>query len=367
MKIFIAGGGTAGHINPALAIADLMVSDMKMNKSDITFIGTKRGLEKDLVPRADYDIRFITVRGFRRKISFNTIQGIVSLMIGMLQSRHLMKKEKPDLVIGTGGYVSGPVLYYASKFKIPTLIHEQNALPGVTSKMLAKRVDTCAISFEESRKYFSECKKVVLTGNPLRDDILSLDRKQCRENLKIKENEKLVVVMGGSLGALAVNNAMIDLINREFRENDFKLIYAPGKKYYDEVRGKINRDFECVQIKDYIYNSPEVYNAADLIVARGGAMTISELMAIGLPSILIPSANVAENHQENNARTIEKEGACKVILDKDLNGKILYELIMTLLADDSKLSEMRKNAYKIGIRDAKKRIADMIREMMKVE
>ncbi|MBN2851635.1 MAG: undecaprenyldiphospho-muramoylpentapeptide beta-N-acetylglucosaminyltransferase [Clostridia bacterium] len=366
MKIFIAGGGTAGHINPALTIADLLVSDLAVKKGDITFIGTKRGFEKDLVPRAGYAIEFITVRGFRRKISFNTIQGILSLMLGMIQARHLIKKEKPDLVIGTGGYVSGPVLYYASRFKIPTLIHEQNALPGVTSKILAKRVDACAISFEESRKYFTECKKVVLTGNPLRDDILSSDRKQCRQNLGIKDNEKLVVVMGGSLGALAINNAMTDLINNEFKDHDFRLIFAPGKKYYEDVKGKIFNNYDGIEIKDYIYNAPEVYHAADLIIARGGAMTISEMMAIGIPSILIPSANVAENHQENNARAIEKAGACKVILDKDLNGKVLYDIMMTLLLDETKLSDMRSNAYEIGIRDAKKRIADMLREMIKV-
>lgn len=364
MKIIIVGGGTAGHINPALTIANLLVSELKISKGDILFIGTKRGLEKDLVPRADYDIKYIRVRGFRRKFSFNTIKGVFTLIIGMIQSRKLIKNEKPDIVIGTGGYVSGPVIYWASKFKIPTFIHESNALPGITSKILSKKVDVCAISFEESKKYFTNCKKVILTGNPLRNEILSFDRIHCRKNLKLTDNQKLVVVMGGSLGALAINNAMIELINKIYKENDFKLIYAPGKRYYDEVISKINKDYKNIEIKEYIYNTPEVLNAADLVVARGGSMTISELLAIGIPSIVIPSPNVAENHQESNARAIEKNGACKVILDIDLNATVLYNNIMDIIDNKKLYDNMKKNAYNIGIRNAKQRIIEILKNML---
>jgi len=364
MKVIIAGGGTAGHINPALTIADLLVKNLNMNKGDIIFIGTKRGLEKDLVPRADYDIKFINVKGLNKKISFDTIKGLFSLLIGMIQSRKIIKEFKPNIAIGTGGYVSGPVLYWASKFKIPTFIHESNAYPGITTKILAKKIDICAISFEESKKHLKDCKKIILTGNPLRDDILDLDRKTCRADLKIEKDEKLVVVMGGSLGALSINNAMVELINKHYKENDFRLIYAPGKQYYNEVINNIYSDFKGVEIKEYIYNSPQVYNSADLIVARGGSMTISEIMAIGIPSILIPSSNVAENHQENNARAIEKHGACEVLLDSQVNGEVLYNKIMGIIGNNKKCSIMKKNSYQIGIRDGKKRIIKILKEMM---
>jgi len=364
MKIIIVGGGTAGHVNPALTIANLIVKELNIKKEDILFVGTKRGIERDLVPRENYNIQYIKVRGFERKLSINTIKAVFALMVGLIQSRKIIKKEKPNLVIGTGGYVAGPIMYWASKYKIPTFLHESNALPGITSKILASKVDVLAINFKESKKYFKKAKKVILTGNPIRDEILELEKEKSRQILQIKKEEQLVVVMGGSGGALAINDAMVELINTMYKKGDFKLIYAPGKKYYENVKEKINKKYKNIEIKDYIYNSPTVYNAANLIVSRGGAMSLSEILAIGLPSIIIPSHNVAENHQEKNARAMEKEGACLVVLDKDLNGKMLYNNIMKILNDKEMYNGMHKNAYKIGIRDGKKRITKIIKEML---
>lgn len=364
MKVIIAGGGTAGHINPALAIADLLVEKLDINKGDITFIGTKRGLEKDLVPRADYDLQYITVRGFKRKFSINTIVGLFALCIGMVQSKKILKKISPDIVIGTGGYVTGPIMYWASRKKIPTFLHESNAFPGITTRLLSKWVDIIGISFSQSKQLLKKSKKIILTGNPLRNDILSLNRQKCRENIGLKANDKLVVVMGGSLGARAINEAMIQLINKYMKEKDFTLIYAPGKQYYNEIITKINKDFNGVSIVDYIYNAPEVYHSADLMITRGGSMTISEMLAIGVPSIIIPSSNVAENHQESNARAVEKEGACEVILDNQLTGLVLYEKIMNLLQNDKKMINMKKNAKKIGIIDGKERILKIIESLV---
>ncbi len=365
MKVVIAGGGTAGHINPALAIADLLVEKLDINKGDITFIGTKRGLEKDLVPRADYDLKYITIRGFKRKFSINTIVGLFALCVGMVQSYKILKELSPDIVIGTGGYVAGPIMYLASRKKIPTFLHESNAYPGITTRLLAKRVDVIGISFSKSRQLLKNSKKIILTGNPLRNDILNLDRHECREKIGLKNNEKLVVVMGGSLGARAINEAMVQLINKQLKDNDFTLIYAPGKQYYSEVIGKINKDFNNVSIVDYIYNSPEVYHSADLMITRGGSMTISEMLAIGVPSIIIPSSNVAENHQELNARAVENNGACEVILDEQLSGLVLYEKIINLLQNDKKMINMRESALEMGIIDGKERILDIIRKLVK--
>ncbi|MCK5811450.1 MAG: undecaprenyldiphospho-muramoylpentapeptide beta-N-acetylglucosaminyltransferase [Clostridiales bacterium] len=365
MKVIIAGGGTAGHINPALAIADLLVEKLNLSKGDITFIGTKRGLEKDLVPRADYDLRYITVRGFKRKFSLNTIVGLFALCVGMVQSRKILKELSPDIVIGTGGYVAGPIMYLASRRKIPTFLHEANAYPGITTRLLAKRMDVIGISFLKSKQFLKNSKKIILTGNPLRNDILNLNRLECREKISLKVNEKLVVVMGGSLGARAINDSMIQLINKHLKDNDFTLIYAPGKQYYSEVIDRINKDFDNVSIVDYIYNSPEVYHSADLMITRGGSMTISEMLAIGVPSIIIPSSNVAENHQEPNARAVESKGACEVILDKQLNGLVLYEKIVNILQNEEKMISMRESALKMGIIDGKERILDIIRKLVK--
>ena len=364
MKVLMAGGGTAGHINPALAIANYIKK--KHPEAQIKFVGTERGLETKLVLRESYDLELIKVRGFKRKLSLDTVIAVKELFQGMIEARRVIKNYKPDIVIGTGGYVCGPVLLNAAMMKIPTLIHEQNAYPGVTNKILSKFVDAVAISFKESKKYFKSVQNLVLTGNPVRDEILHTDRAGARKRLNINPETRLVVIVGGSRGAQNINNSVVEMIKKYYSGNDCNVIFATGEAQYDAVREKLGDDIpSTVQVVPYIYNAADVYAAADLMVCRAGAITLSEITAIGIPAILIPSPFVTANHQEYNARSLENNGAAVVILEKELNGLVLYNQIMNLLKDRDQLAKMARNSKKMGIIDATEKIYAMVREVMK--
>lgn len=360
----MAGGGTAGHINPGLAIANHIKK--KHLEAQIKFVGTERGLETKLVLREGYDLELIKVKGFKRKLSLDTFISIKELFQGMVEARKVIKNFKPDIVIGTGGYVCGPVLFNAAMMKIPTLIHEQNAYPGVTNKILSKYVDAVAISFKESKKYFKSAKNLVLTGNPVRDEILHTDRANARKRLNIAPETRLVAVVGGSRGAQNINISVVDMIKKYYSRDDCNIIFATGEAQFDEIKERLGDDIPpTVQVVPYIYNAADVYAAADLMVCRAGAITLSELTAIGIPAILIPSPFVTANHQEYNARSLENNGAAVVILEKELNGLVLYNQIMNLLKDKDQLAKMSRNSKKMGIVDATEKIYAMVREVMK--
>lgn len=364
LRIMIAGGGTAGHINPGIAIA----KEIQKNhlKAKIIFIGTKKGLEKDLVPKEGFDIKLIDVKGFKRKVSIDTIISIKELIKGMYQSRKIIKEYQPDIVIGTGGYVCGPVLLNASFMGIPTAIHEQNALPGMTNKILSRFVDTVMISFEESKKYFKS-KNVYLTGNPIRQEIIDSDREESRKKLKIGLNEKLVVAFGGSIGAEKINNAMIDFIKAGISVN-VKIIFGTGEREYEKVLSGLEKsqyDKDRITILPYIYNMNEVMSAADLIICRSGAITLSEITVLGVPAVLIPSPNVTNNHQEFNARALEKGGAALVLLEKDIDSKGFKDSIENILNDDIRLKEISKNSKEMGKADATKKIYEILIKRIK--
>jgi len=364
LKVLMAGGGTAGHINPGLAIANYL--KQKHPDAQIKFVGTERGLETRLVTREGYELELIKVRGFKRKLSFDTIIAIKELFQGMVEARKIIKIYKPDIVIGTGGYVCGPVLFNAAMMKIPTLIHEQNAYPGVTNKILSRYADAVAISFKESEKYFKSAKKIALTGNPVRDEILHTDKVSARKRLGISSNSRVVVVVGGSRGAQNINNSVVDMLKKYYNSNDFNIIFATGEAQYDRTMESLGKDIApTVEVVPYIYNAADVYAAADLMVCRAGAITLSELTAMGIPAILIPSPFVTANHQEYNARSLEKNGAAVVILEKELSGNVLYNQIMSLLKNREQLSRMASNSKKMGITNATEKIYSMIREVMK--
>lgn len=360
LKVIIAGGGTGGHIYPGIAIAKQIKQNIK--DADILFVGTQRGLEKDIVPRAGFALRFINVTGFKRKISFDTVKSISALTKGMLQARKIIKQFKPDIVIGTGGYVCGPVVLCAALYKIPTLIHEQNALPGITNKLLSRFADVTAVSFEDSKKYFCKAKKIVVTGNPLRSEIIQANRQKSRSDKGIKESNRLVLIAGGSGGAQKLNDAVVDMLTESYNSKDFQVIFATGHTRYDTVIRDIKDknpeilEHSNISILPYIYDMETVMSAADLMITRAGAITISELTALGVPSIIIPSPNVTENHQEYNARALETKGAAIVILEKDLNGKALHDSIMGLLFDNGRLNKMRDSAKAMGMTDSTQRI-----------
>ena len=362
MKILVAGGGSGGHVNPALAMAQNLKA--KYPKAEFLFVGSKRGLENDLVPKAGYKLATIPVRGFSRGNFLSKLLPYAVLILGMIKAFFIVVGFRPNLAFGTGGFASGPVLFWTSFLKIPTLIHESNVLPGITNRMLSPKVDITAVGFAESAGNFKRSKRIEITGNPIRKELFLINRSEARKSIGLKENEKLVVIMGGSQGAAPINNAAIEMIESYYRKNDFRLIFAPGKRHYEEVTKVLTEIPEDIEIKSYIYNADEIYNAADLIVNRAGAMTLSELTAIGIPAILVPSSYVAENHQEKNARALEAAGGCRVMLDNEINGEKLYSNIIDILSEATTLEMMRKCSSEFGIKDAVDKLADLFDELI---
>jgi len=364
MKVMIAGGGTAGHINPGLAIAKYI--KIKEPEAEILFVGTEKGLEMKLVPREGFSLKTIKVKGFKRKLSFDTLVSIKELFQGVVGARKLIKEFKPDVVIGTGGYVCGPVVFMASRLKIPTLIHEQNVLPGATIKILSRFADVVSISFEESGEYLKSAKKKVLTGNIINAEMFQNDKAKARKKLGIDVNEKVVVVVGGSLGAEKINQSVIEMLSSYYTIEDFKIIFSTGEKQYEKVIEKLGcKKPISAEIVPYIYDAVNVYCSADLIVSRAGAIITGEITALGIPSILIPSAYVTENHQEFNARSVERKGAAIVLLEKDLTGRVLYELIMRLINDKNRLDKMSESAKLIGVKNATEMIYYIVKDISK--
>jgi len=362
MRVLLAGGGTAGHINPAISIADTI----KKNEPDskFLFVGTKNGMESRLVPKSGYDIEFVEVSGFKRKLTVKNALAVLKAVGAVAKCRKIIKNFKPDVVIGTGGYVSGPLLFAASAMKIPTLIHEQNVFAGLTSKMLSSKVDTVCISFEDSRKRFDKAKKVVLTGNPIRQELFDLDYSQARAKLGIDENP-LLVSFGGSLGATRLNESMTAYI-KTLTEGKYNVLFATGEREYDKVSSELSGiDKKGVQVVKYIYNMKEVMQAADLLVCRAGAITVSEINALGKPSVLIPSPNVTDNHQFFNAKALVDKNAAVMIEEKDLNDKNFCNTVNNLLENPSVLAEMGSNSKIMGIKNANDLIYKEIKKINK--
>lgn len=347
MRVLFAAGGTGGHINPAIAIAREFRAHDK--NCEIMFVGTKRGLESKLVPLEGFDIEYIEAVGFKRKLTPENIVVAYKAFTSMLRTHKIIKNFRPDLVIGCGGYTSGPVVMAAALKKIPTLIHEQNVFPGVSNKMLSPKVDTVCISFEDARKYFTKAKNIVFTGNPVRPKLFTLSKKEAREKLGIDERP-LIVAVGGSLGAGTINQEMLELVKNI--GGNVQVLWATGAREFDEIKEKAGILPENIKLSPYIYNMEEVLAAADLAISRSGAITITELCATATPSILIPSPNVAENHQEINARSLESRGAATVICERELKPGLIYNKVNEFVNNPHLLSEMSENAYKLANPDA---------------
>lgn len=363
MKILISGGGTGGHINPGLAIAKYFRE--KQPGCEILFVGTKHGLEGELVPKEGFDIKFIEVAGFKRKLSADTFRTVGKMFKGYSQSVRIIKDFKPDAVIGTGGYVCGPVLLAASRHKIKTFVHEQNVIPGVTVKILSKFTDVVFTSFEETDKYLDK-KNIVLCGNPISGDILNFSRDEARKNLGFDERP-LILAYGGSLGAARVNDAVCGYIEKTAAGGRYQIMLATGKREYDRVTEKLGSLTELpnVRVLPYIYNMGECMAAADVVISRAGAMTVSELSAVGKSAILIPSPNVAHNHQEYNARALEKKGGAIVVEESVLSGDTLSEAVESLVSAPEKIRIMAENSKKSGIINASEIIYNTVISLTK--
>ena len=362
MKILISGGGTAGHINPAIAIAKRM---KKEYDAEILFVGKESGLEKTLVPKEGFDIKYIDVEGLIRKLTLKNVTVALKYLRAIGDAKQIIREFAPDVVVGTGGYVCAPVLTAAHSLKIPVLVHEQNVFPGMTVKMAARFADCVAVSFEDTISYVSEKaqKACVLTGNPLRENMLDLSYEEARKTLGI-DDKPFIVTVGGSLGAKTINEALIEIVNQS-DGSEFRLLGGTGERFFEEVKEQLDKDKlgEDIAIVPYIYNMDVVLPAADLVIARSGAITVSELCALGRPSVLIPSPNVTHNHQEYNAKSIADRGAAVMIPERDIHGNIVSDTVKSLIANKEKLMQMSKSAKQLAITDGTKRICDIVAKL----
>lgn len=361
MRIVISGGGTGGHIYPALAL--IREIQKEHEQASFLYVGTEKGLESTIVRREGIPFQAIEITGFKRKLSIENVKTVMRFMKGVRESKKILKEFKPDVVIGTGGYVSGPVVYAATRLRIPTIVHEQNSVPGVTNKFLSKFVDKVAVCFEEAKEYFPK-EKVVLTGNPRASEVVGLEGKKGCQKVGLKEDVPSILIVGGSRGARPINEAVIKSLNA-LRNKPYQVLYVTGEVHYEAVKKEValigNPD--NVIIKPFIHQMPEVLACVDLTVARAGATTLAELTSLGVPSILIPSPYVTNNHQEKNARALADQGAALLLLEKDLTANRLINL-MDIVMDQDQLAKMANNAEKLGIQDAAQRLSHLMIQVM---
>lgn len=358
MKIVVSGGGTGGHIYPALAL--IREIQKKEKNSSFLYIGTEKGLESTLVRREKIPFKAIEITGFKRKISFDNVKTVMRFLKGVRESKKMLKEFQADVVIGTGGYVCGPVVYAAAKLGIPTIIHEQNSVPGLTNKFLSRYATKVAICFPEAESFFPKS-KTVFTGNPRASEVLSFSGKKGIEKMGLDVNKSTVLVVGGSRGARPINDAILKVMT-QLKDKPYQLLYVTGDVHYDKVTEELRLigNPENVVVKPFIHNMPEVLAGVDLVVARAGATTLAELTALGVPSILIPSPYVTNNHQEKNADSLVKKDAAKMILEKDLTGSNLLKSIDDILLSNEQLNKMKAAATSLGVPNASEKMYEVM-------
>lgn len=366
MKILFATGGTAGHINPALAVASYIRENY--TDADILFVGTSDHMESRLVPNAGFAFKTVDISGFRRSLSpsavIYNVKTVFKIFKSKAQSKKIIKEFSPDVCVGFGGYVSGPVIEEASELKIPTCIHEQNAFPGITNKTLAKKADAVMVTVEDAVSRLESKNPPVVTGLPVRGELLSADRDFARAGLGIGE-KPLVLSFGGSLGAAPINDVMFDILLNSAESGKYYHIHSVGTnggEYLErfEKAGFKNGRKGTVEVRKYIDNMDVCMAAADLVIARAGASTLSEIEALGKASILIPSPYVAENHQYHNAMALVRRNAARIIEENELTPQRLAAVMDEVLSNKEELAEMQSNAKNMAVTDSAKRIAEII-------
>lgn len=362
MKVLMTGGGTGGHVNPAIAIAD----GIRANRPDskIEFVGTSRGIENKLVPKAGYKLHHVEVQGFKRKLTPYNIKSAWLAFTSPMKAKKLIKEFKPDIVIGTGGYVCWPLLKAAATMGVPTAVHESNAIPGVAVKMLARYVDRIYVNFDATAKALGEAysDKIMKVGNPIKPEFSSMDSEKIRRELGIGDKYKcLLLSYGGSMGAEKVNDEMLAFM-RDYTKHHPELlhIHATGAIEREAANTKAKEygltECENIRILEYIYNMPELMAAADIVVSRAGAMTLSELAALEKCCVLIPSPHVADNHQYKNAKVLADSGAALVFEEKELVGSILTDALAKLISDSARRTQMREKIKTFALPEANRSI-----------
>lgn len=358
MRVVIVAGGTGGHIYPAIAI----INKIKEKESDSKFlyIGTTDRMEKDIIPKLGIDFVGIEMEGLNRKKIFSNFQVFKKMRLAIKKADSYLREFKPDVVVGAGGYITAPVLYAAHKLGIPTLIHEQNSIPGVSNKFIGNFADKICVSLPNSLNFFPE-KKVVYTGNPRSEEIVRV-KKVCKSTIDFDENKKLVVIVMGSLGSTTMTTKIKDLIPG-FKNKNYQVLIITGKNYYDDYKDV--EVYDNVKIVPFMGELINLLKDADLIVSRAGASTIAEITAIGLPAILVPSPYVTNNHQYKNAKELEDAGACIIVSEEDFSKDRVIKEIDKLFDDKDFYQLMSDNSRKLGIDDSATKIYEEIRKIIR--
>ncbi len=370
MKVIFTCGGTAGHVNPALALARYMQE--KDSTTEVLFVGTPDGMERGLVEKAGYAFEGIAVSGFRRKLSVQGIRHnlhtVKVLMAAKAKAEAVLKHFKPDLVVGTGGYASFPIVKAAAAKGIPTAVHESNMIPGLTTKMLEKHVDRIMVGFEDCRRHYKHPEKIAVTGTPVRGDLFLRTREEARAVLGYTDDKPVVVSFWGSLGASTMNERMLEFFQREKADCfPFHHIHAAGNGSWDtlsEAVEKLGLHDTALDLRRYIHDMDVVMAAADLVIARAGASTVSELTALGKASILVPSPYVVANHQEKNASLLHRHGGAVMLLESEATGANLYETTAAILSDADKRQQMEAVSRGLGIPDATARLYETVMALL---
>ncbi|MBR4151833.1 MAG: undecaprenyldiphospho-muramoylpentapeptide beta-N-acetylglucosaminyltransferase [Selenomonadaceae bacterium] len=363
MKIIVSGGGTGGHIYPALTLINAIKN--KRPDAEFLYVGTEKGLEADIVPKAGINFTALKLEGgLERHFTLENISRAANAIWSIKRASDIVKDFKPNVVVGTGGYVCGPILLAASLMKVPTLIQEQNAVAGVTNKILSKFVNKIAVGTQDALKNFP-ADKTIYTGNPIRAEVLLANREDGLKEFGFTTDKPIVLISGGSRGARSINDAMIGVLKSAAVKNSAQFLHVTGKGEFDSVTSKLTDVLDAPNIKvvPYLYNMPQAMAMADLAIFRAGATGLAELTARGIPSILIPYPYAAENHQEFNARTLVDAGAARMILNKDLTAELLQKNLDELLSSSEKLKSMAAASLSLGKPNAADEIADLILEL----
>ena len=363
MRVIISGGGSGGHVFPAIAIANAI--KQLMPEAEILFVGAKGKLEMEKVPKAGYPIKGLWISGIDRKLTMRNMVFPFKLLNSLWKSKGILKAFKPDVAVGVGGYASGPLLYMASRKGIPSLIQEQNSYPGITNKLLAKQVDKICVAYDGMDRFFPK-EKIEWLGNPVRREIYENERDETKvlSDLGLNPDSKTVFTFGGSLGARTINDAMAHNADMMKERTDVNWIWQVGKLYYDEFIKLPIAQAPNVKVMAFVDDMPGVYKAADVVVCRAGALTISELQMVGKPSILIPSPNVAEDHQTKNAQALVDKNAAIIINDNEAKEQLM-DAVNSLLSNKEKRDDLSMQILKLGKEDAAIKIAKRIIELKK--
>lgn len=370
MNVIFTCGGTGGHINPAIAVARMLRE--RRPEAKILFVGAVDGMERDLVPREGFQLETLKISNLQRRLTpagvWHNLVTSCHIAGSLQKAKKIIRQFEPDVIVGTGGYASYPALREGIRLKIPTAIHESNAVPGLATKLVADKVDRIMVSFEESRNLYSRPERVVVTGTPVREDFLYQKKSEARKALGL-DDRPLVISYWGSLGAREMNKKIARFIQLECQQEPFQHIHATGSfgwRWMPDLIRQMGIDLQkhpAVQLREYIYDMPMLMAAADLIICRAGASTISEVAASATPCIMVPSPNVTDNHQEKNARVLEARGAAMVLREEECDGDRLFEMVQTLLADPEKMASMRHALHQMAVVDAAERIYSTIMEL----